>query len=292
MHKTIKQTLMCDLTDKERREYGIQLATTLGDMEDVEAEKKRHMDHYKDRLGGMQATADTLGRKVRDGKEWREVDCRVMFGAPDKAHKQTVRLDTHEVVKTELMTELDLQRTLPLEDDDAEKPADDGLAGSGWDKELLEDTLVDLLEALPGERAEFLANAFADGTGGAFLDYVLGSARACDAVKHEAKRAMLEVAPDYPHEWISDEAMTELLKITKEKSEKKQLAALQKAGQSLPRQLLCEMDLLVFSKAGPDLPVALKIREVLEAGVADQLAFDDPAKNLMPQNDQPEGENY
>lgn len=299
-HKTIKQSLICDLTDKERREYGIQLATTLGDMEDVEAEKKRHMDHYKDRLGGMQATADTLGRKVRDGKEWRDVECRVVLGQPDKTHKQTIRLDTGETVKTEMMDEYDLQRVLPLDETEEEKTEDrrqdeDDYAGTGWDEELLEDTLVDLLEALPRERAEFLANAFGDGTGGAFLDYVLGSARACDAVKHEAKRAMLEVAPDYPHEWISEEAMAELLKITKEKTEKKQLAALQKAGQSLPRQLLCEMDLLVFSQAGPDLPVNLKVREVLESGVAEQLAFDDPAhtgKNLMVQDDEPEGGSY
>ncbi|NQX02772.1 hypothetical protein HQ447_19095 [bacterium] len=114
--KTIKTTLICDLTDKERREYGISLATTLGDMEDVEGQKKKEMDHYKDRLSGMQARADELSRKVRDGKEWRDVECRVYYGQPDKEHKQTIRMDTGETVKTERMTETDLQLVMPLDE--------------------------------------------------------------------------------------------------------------------------------------------------------------------------------
>lgn len=115
--KPTKETLMCQLTDQERREYGIQLATTLGDMENVEAEKKKEMDHFKDRLGGLQARADELSRKVRDGKEWRSVDCVIRYSQPDKEHKQVVRLDTGEVVRTALMSQEDRQLVMPLEDD-------------------------------------------------------------------------------------------------------------------------------------------------------------------------------
>lgn len=113
--KTIKTTLICDLTDKERREYGISLATTLGDMQQVEAQKKAEMDNFKNRLAGIQAKVDELSGKVRNGKEWREVACSVFYGQPDKEHKQTIRLDTLEVVKTELMTEVDLQLVMPLD---------------------------------------------------------------------------------------------------------------------------------------------------------------------------------
>ena len=113
--KTIKKTLMCELTEKERREYGISLATTLGDMEEIEAQKKREMDHFKDRIAGLQAKSDELSRKVRDGKEWRDIDCRVIFSQPDKEHKQTVRLDTGAIVQTERMSEQDLQLVMPLD---------------------------------------------------------------------------------------------------------------------------------------------------------------------------------
>ena len=134
-HKTIKKSLICILTDKERREYGISLATTLGDMEKVEAEKKAEMENYKNRLAGMQAKVDDLSSKVRNGKEWRDVDCHVMYGTPDRQHKQTIRLDTGETVSTDIMSEADLQLIIPLEDDgpgvspifDAIEDADDDL---------------------------------------------------------------------------------------------------------------------------------------------------------------------
>lgn len=113
--KTIKKSLMCDLTDKERREYGILLATTLGDMKTIEAEKKQAADSYKDQLAGMQFKADELSRKVCDGKEWRDTECRVLYGVPDPDHKQTIRLDTGATVQTERMTDLDKQLVLPLD---------------------------------------------------------------------------------------------------------------------------------------------------------------------------------
>jgi ribosome modulation factor len=113
----IKRSLICTLTDEERRNYGIKLATTLEDIENVEAEKKRSADHFKDRVGGLQATADDLRRKVSTGQEWRDVECVVKFCEPDKAHKQIVRTDTGEVVSTEIMTESDKQLKLPIADE-------------------------------------------------------------------------------------------------------------------------------------------------------------------------------
>lgn len=128
-YKNIKQTLICDLTDKERQDYGLPLATALGDREDIETEKKKHADHFKDRIAGLQAKADELSRKVRDGKEWRDVDCRVFYGQPDKQHKQTIRLDTGEVVKTDRMTDSDLQLVMPEMEgqDDAETGDEDAI---------------------------------------------------------------------------------------------------------------------------------------------------------------------
>lgn len=111
---------MCELTQSERNEYGIKLATTLGDIEDIEAEKKKNADHYKDRIAGHQARADELSRKVRDGKEWRDVECEVLLGSPDREHKQTIRLDTGETIRTERMTAADLQLLMPLDDESAE----------------------------------------------------------------------------------------------------------------------------------------------------------------------------
>lgn len=146
------ETLVCELTDTERREHGIALATTLGDMESLEAEKKSTADHYKDRLAGMQARADDLSRKVRDGKEWRDVECIVEFGQPDREHKQIIRLDTGETVRTLRMTAEELQFKLPLDSDD-----EDGPTGNPMDSLKAAMSPGDTLEVFMGDEVVYQA---------------------------------------------------------------------------------------------------------------------------------------
>jgi hypothetical protein len=132
---TIKKSLLCSLTDEERRTCGITLATTLEDITRIEAEKKAQSDHYKNRIAGLQAAADQLTHKVSTGQEWREIECKVVFGQPTPHHKQIVRIDTGEVVGTEMMSAFDQQRELPLviegddegDDEDTADDADDGV---------------------------------------------------------------------------------------------------------------------------------------------------------------------
>lgn len=121
---TTKKSLLCTLTDEERRTCGIALATTLEDITRIEAEKKAQSDHYKNRVAGLQAAADQLTHKVSTGQEWREIECKVVFGQPTPHHKQIVRIDTGEVVGTEIMSAFDQQRELPL-DVDVEGDRDD-----------------------------------------------------------------------------------------------------------------------------------------------------------------------
>lgn len=118
---TITRTLLCELSDEERRDYGIKLAVTLDDIEKVETEKKASNDHFKNRIAGLAANADELKRTVATGKEWREVECEVELCKPDSEHKQIVRLDTFEVIATEWMTSDEMQPSL-LIDNEEEQP--------------------------------------------------------------------------------------------------------------------------------------------------------------------------
>ncbi len=113
---TLKKSLLCTLTDEEQREYGVALAIAYEDMETVEAEKKRQTDHFKDRIAGLQAKADTLRHKVSTGQEWRDVECVVTFGVPMADRKTITRIDTGEVVETTWMTEAEKQLNLPLDE--------------------------------------------------------------------------------------------------------------------------------------------------------------------------------
>jgi hypothetical protein len=112
---TISKSLLCKLTDEQRKDFGIKLATTLEEVQRVEEEKKRNADHYKDRIGGLQATADELRRKVSTGQEWRDVECTVEFDDPTPGIKSVVRIDNGEVVETKAMTDADKQFVLDLD---------------------------------------------------------------------------------------------------------------------------------------------------------------------------------
>ena len=57
-----------------------------------------------------------LGNKLRSGYEMRDVECEIHFDKPEQGQKQTIRLDTNEVVTTAVMTEEEKQRQLPLEE--------------------------------------------------------------------------------------------------------------------------------------------------------------------------------
>lgn len=115
---TISKSLLCKLTDEQRKDFGIKLATTLEEVQRVEEEKKRNVDHYKDRIGGLQATADELRRKVSTGQEWRDVECTVEFDDPTPGFKSVVRIDNGEVVETKAMTDADKQFVLDLDEPD------------------------------------------------------------------------------------------------------------------------------------------------------------------------------
>jgi hypothetical protein len=114
----LKKSLICTLSDEERRNYGIELATTLEAIEEVEDEKKKNADRFKDRIAGLQGKADDIRQKVSSGQEWRDVECSVIYNEPVEGRKQIVRNDTGEVVATEWMTDSEKQFTLPLDSPD------------------------------------------------------------------------------------------------------------------------------------------------------------------------------
>jgi ABC-type molybdenum transport system ATPase subunit/photorepair protein PhrA len=132
MPDTISKSLLCKLTDEERKDFGIKLATTLEEVQRVEEEKKRKADHYKDRIGGLQATADELRRKVSTGQEWRDVECVVILDEPAKGIKSISRTDTGEVIETKPMTDADKQLQLDLE------------TGSREEKDAVIDNIVEI----------------------------------------------------------------------------------------------------------------------------------------------------
>ena len=103
---------MTKLTEKEREERGILLATTQLDIIKLEDEAKNKANDYKERIGGLKARSRSESIVVSRGEELRDVDCSVKYGVPSKTHKTIIRDDTNEIVEVDPMSPTELQPRL------------------------------------------------------------------------------------------------------------------------------------------------------------------------------------
>lgn len=91
--------LQCQLTEEEMLAAGKQLAEANDDLVQIENLKSEVTATFKAKTTAAEARIGELSRKVRNGYEYRQVDCLVQFDTPDLGMKQTVRTDTNEIVE-------------------------------------------------------------------------------------------------------------------------------------------------------------------------------------------------
>lgn len=105
--------LQCELTDEEMLTAGLELAEANEDFGQIEKEKSEVMATFKAKTTAAEAKIGELSRKVRNGYEYRQVDCLIHFDTPEPGMKQTIRTDTGKAVnKPEKMTDEEKQLTL------------------------------------------------------------------------------------------------------------------------------------------------------------------------------------
>jgi hypothetical protein len=111
----ITQLLRCQISDDEQIQSGKELADATNELTELENEKAQIVSDFKARMTAVEARVAVLGNKLRSGYEFRQVECSVTMDIPEPGQKQTVRLDTKEVVSTAAMTEDEKQRKLELD---------------------------------------------------------------------------------------------------------------------------------------------------------------------------------
>jgi hypothetical protein len=116
----IKERLFCSFCDDEVEQKGQELSTASITYDEVEDAKKSAMKEYTDNLKALRGTMRTLSKAIRSKGEVRDVECVVRMDKPQIGSKQTVRLDTGEIVRTEPMTDEEKQQELFPEDELAE----------------------------------------------------------------------------------------------------------------------------------------------------------------------------
>ena len=110
-----ESTQKCVLTDKELQVKGAELADAIDEGGRLEAEFSEVKQQFKGKIDGAVGRASGLSSTIRAKTEYRTVKCERTYDF--KAGTITERrTDTGEIIGERLMSDMDRQQNLPLED--------------------------------------------------------------------------------------------------------------------------------------------------------------------------------
>jgi len=99
------------LADDEIKILGETLARKDREKRNLEAEKKLNAQSFKDKIDTLDEDMRSLATTIRDGREYRPVECREEFNY-ERGIIEVMRVDTGEVVEQRRMTESERQGKL------------------------------------------------------------------------------------------------------------------------------------------------------------------------------------
>lgn len=111
----VKLNMECVYTDGELAEKRDQLSETILDIQQVEDDKATVTRTFKERLDGLYGQSTKLAQQIKNRKEFRMVECAVEFNKPNSGEKTTIRLDTGEMTKIEIMTDDERQEKIEFD---------------------------------------------------------------------------------------------------------------------------------------------------------------------------------
>lgn len=115
-----KMHLSVKLTNSELLERSKELAKATQDLDSAENDKKSAMSQFTADMNIAKSVIGRISNTISSGEEMREVECEYRF-SDEPGYKELVRLDTFQVVRSEMLTDAD--RQLKLELDAAEESA-------------------------------------------------------------------------------------------------------------------------------------------------------------------------
>ena len=117
MNYTPTANLKVVFTPEEVAEFAQQLARKMGDIDQLELEKKAQATAMKERIETEQALAQKFARLVRDKYDFRDVEIEWLMHVPVNGKKTARRLDTGSITDiVEKMSDADMQAQLPFDE--------------------------------------------------------------------------------------------------------------------------------------------------------------------------------
>ncbi len=117
LHRTydITETMEVELTGEAYHSACEQLARALTEKDELEAQLKAVNKTMKANIEAKTAEIVAVSAKVQRRREIRDVPCEVLYDEPKPGEKTIRRKDTLEVLRTEVMTQAENQKELPLQ---------------------------------------------------------------------------------------------------------------------------------------------------------------------------------
>lgn len=116
--KKTEQSLRVNFTEKELLEIGKRLAEANRELEAAESEKKSITGTLKAKCDSIASRISLHSGELTNGYTYRQVPCEIRFDTPSKGMKQTIRLDSGDIIETAAMTLAEMQAELPLVETD------------------------------------------------------------------------------------------------------------------------------------------------------------------------------
>lgn len=102
------------LTEAEVLKHGEELANANSDLAQAERDKKSVVSEFTSKIAGYETAIERHTKFIQTKQEWRDIECQWRFDF-DAGTKQLVRLDTHEVLESEIkVTDNDRQKMLKI----------------------------------------------------------------------------------------------------------------------------------------------------------------------------------
>lgn len=112
--RTTKEVLYLkhEFTNDERLTMGSDLGAAYNRMAEIEAEAKVMKDQIKERTSQVEATIGTLSRHLNNGYMMENVDCELIYDAPNVGEVSYKRRDNGAIAKTRAMTGAENQQEI------------------------------------------------------------------------------------------------------------------------------------------------------------------------------------
>ncbi len=108
----VKEYLQYNFTEDEIKEMSNELAYKTKELEQLENAKKSLVAEFNSKIQSSKTTISNLANNISNGFDYREIECTVFYNEPQSGLKQIVRNDDGTIVRTENMTEDEMQEEM------------------------------------------------------------------------------------------------------------------------------------------------------------------------------------